>query len=159
MLTPIVVQKLTNKGFFRRYPWANAPIQTGLVGFILIFATPLGCAFFSQMASIKVIEHLHFIFERFLFSICVSNSKIGRWFGARSQRSCEEEESRSRSRLVQQGLVNKMILKSKFAPLAASRHTCILFAGQWTSTSLDNKLCLQFTESNNNKIISFTWKY
>lgn len=63
VLTPIVVQKLANKGFFRRYPWANAPIQTGLVGFILIFATPLGCAFFSQMASIKVIDCFHFIFE------------------------------------------------------------------------------------------------
>lgn len=54
MITPVVVQKLANKGLFRRYPWANAPIQTGLVGFILIFATPLGCASFSQMASIKV---------------------------------------------------------------------------------------------------------
>lgn len=54
MITPVVVQILANKGVFRRYPWANAPIQTGLVGFILIFATPLGCAFFSQMASIKV---------------------------------------------------------------------------------------------------------
>lgn len=54
MITPVVVQKLANKGLFRRYPLANAPIQTGLVGFILIFATPLGCASFSQMASIKV---------------------------------------------------------------------------------------------------------
>lgn len=54
VLTPVVVQALSNRGVFRRYPWANAPIQTGLVGFILIFATPLGCAFFSQMASIKV---------------------------------------------------------------------------------------------------------
>lgn len=54
VITPIVVQTLANKGLFRRYPFANAPIQTGLVGFILIFATPLGCAFFSQMASIKV---------------------------------------------------------------------------------------------------------
>lgn len=58
VITPVVVQALANKGVFKRYPWANAPIQTGLVGFILIFATPLGCAFFSQMASIKV-ETLH----------------------------------------------------------------------------------------------------
>lgn len=50
----MVVQVLANRGFFRRYPWANAPTQTALVGFVLIFATPLGCAFFSQMASIKV---------------------------------------------------------------------------------------------------------
>lgn len=50
------MQSLTNRGVFRRAPWANAPIQTGLVGFALIFATPLGCAFFSQMASIDVDE-------------------------------------------------------------------------------------------------------
>lgn len=61
VITPVVVQALTNRGVFKRYPWANAPIQTGLVGFILIFATPLGCAFFSQMASIKVTSN--FIIE------------------------------------------------------------------------------------------------
>lgn len=48
------MQSLANRGLFHRYTWANAPMQTGLVGFALIFATPLGCAFFSQMASIKV---------------------------------------------------------------------------------------------------------
>lgn len=53
-ITPVVIQALANRGLFHRAPWANAPIQTGLVGFVLIFATPLGCAFFSQMASIKV---------------------------------------------------------------------------------------------------------
>lgn len=54
VLTPLAVQYLTNKGFFKRYPWANSPIQLGLVGAILIFATPLGCALFSQTASINV---------------------------------------------------------------------------------------------------------
>ncbi|KAJ6649853.1 Sideroflexin-1-3 [Pseudolycoriella hygida] len=54
ILTPVAVQYLTNKGFFKRYPWANTPIQLGLVGAILIFATPLGCALFSQTASINV---------------------------------------------------------------------------------------------------------
>jgi len=54
VLTPIAVQMLTNKGFFKRYPWANTPIQLSLVGAILIFATPLGCALFSQTASINV---------------------------------------------------------------------------------------------------------
>lgn len=53
-ITPVVIQALANRGLFHRAPWANAPIQTGLVGFVLIFATPLGCAFFSQMASINV---------------------------------------------------------------------------------------------------------
>lgn len=54
VLTPLAVQYLTNKGFFKRRPWANTPIQLGLVGAILIFATPLGCALFSQTASISV---------------------------------------------------------------------------------------------------------
>lgn len=54
ILTPVLVEVLSKRGFFRRYPWANAPVQTLFCGFVLIFATPLGCAFFSQRASIEV---------------------------------------------------------------------------------------------------------
>lgn len=68
VITPVIVQTLANKGLFRRYPSANAPIQMGLVGFILIFATPLGCAAFSQMASIKV-NYQELLVFRYLFSI------------------------------------------------------------------------------------------
>lgn len=54
ILTPILVEILSKRGLFKRYPWANAPVQTLFCGFVLIFATPLGCACFSQRASIKV---------------------------------------------------------------------------------------------------------
>ena len=53
-VTPVIVQALTNRGFFQRYPKSSVPVQMGLVGFMLVFATPLGCAFFSQTASINV---------------------------------------------------------------------------------------------------------
>lgn len=62
VITPIIVQRLANRGFFKRYPWANVPVQVTLVGTILIFATPMGCAFFSQMASIKVNLNLNLNF-------------------------------------------------------------------------------------------------
>lgn len=54
VLTPILMEFLSKRGVLKRYPWANAPIQTFFCGFLLIFATPLGCAFFDQRASIKV---------------------------------------------------------------------------------------------------------
>ncbi|ALC46127.1 CG6812 [Drosophila busckii] len=53
-LTPLLMNKLEKNGFLKRFPRANAPIQTLFCGFVLIFATPLGCAFFSQRAAIKV---------------------------------------------------------------------------------------------------------
>ncbi|EDW58646.1 sideroflexin-1-3 [Drosophila virilis] len=53
-LTPLLMEKLEKRGFLKRYPRANAPIQTLFCGFVLLFATPLGCAFFSQRAAIKV---------------------------------------------------------------------------------------------------------
>jgi len=45
---------LERRGFLAKYPRSNAPIQTLFCGFVLIFATPLGCAFFKQRAGIKV---------------------------------------------------------------------------------------------------------
>lgn len=48
------MQALTNRGFFARFPRSTVPVQMGLVGATLILSTPLGCACFSQMASIDV---------------------------------------------------------------------------------------------------------
>ncbi|XP_017026730.1 sideroflexin-1-3 [Drosophila kikkawai] len=53
-LTPILMNNLEKRGFLARFPRSNAPIQTLFCGFVLIFATPLGCAFFKQRAGIKV---------------------------------------------------------------------------------------------------------
>jgi len=53
VLVPIVMNNLDSRGFFRKIPWANAPVQVGLVGLILTFATPMCCAIFEQKASIK----------------------------------------------------------------------------------------------------------
>lgn len=53
-LTPVLMNTLEKKGFLAKYPRSNAPIQTLFCGFVLIFATPLGCAFFKQRAGIKV---------------------------------------------------------------------------------------------------------
>lgn len=53
-LTPLLMESLEKRGFLKKYPRLNAPIQTLFVGFVLLFATPLGCAFFSQRAAIKV---------------------------------------------------------------------------------------------------------
>ncbi|EDW34650.1 GL21459 [Drosophila persimilis] len=53
-LTPMLMNLLERRGFLAKYPKSNAPIQTLFCGFVLIFATPLGCAFFKQRAAIKV---------------------------------------------------------------------------------------------------------
>ncbi|XP_055698423.1 sideroflexin-1-3 [Phlebotomus papatasi] len=54
VFTPMLATFLEKKGVFRRFPWANAPIQTLFCGFCLTFATPLCCALYSQKASIRV---------------------------------------------------------------------------------------------------------
>jgi len=54
VLIPMVMNKLDSRGFFKKFPKANAPLQVLMVGFILTFATPLCCAIFEQKASIKV---------------------------------------------------------------------------------------------------------
>ncbi|KAJ1525324.1 hypothetical protein ONE63_010146 [Megalurothrips usitatus] len=56
VLTPVLMNILDKRGFLRRFPWANAPIQTLFCGLCLTFATPMCCALFSQRASIAVNE-------------------------------------------------------------------------------------------------------
>ncbi|XP_003740795.1 sideroflexin-3 [Galendromus occidentalis] len=54
VIPPVFMNSLEKKGFFIRYPWANAPMSVGLAGLMLIFATPMCCALFPQRASISV---------------------------------------------------------------------------------------------------------
>ena len=51
---PIFMDRLEKRGILHKYPRISAPIQIGLLGFILTFATPLCCAIFSQKAAIHV---------------------------------------------------------------------------------------------------------
>ncbi|CAH1782793.1 unnamed protein product [Owenia fusiformis] len=55
LIPPFIMQYLENKTtILKRFPWANAPIQVGLVGFMLVFATPLCCALFPQKSSMAL---------------------------------------------------------------------------------------------------------
>ena len=51
---PLFMDRLEKKGILHKYPRISAPIQIGLLGLILTFATPLCCAIFSQKAAIHV---------------------------------------------------------------------------------------------------------
>ncbi|KAJ8264535.1 hypothetical protein GJAV_G00150420 [Gymnothorax javanicus] len=53
-IPPVIMNALEKKAFMKRFPVLNAPIQVGLVGFCLVFATPLCCALFPQKSSMKV---------------------------------------------------------------------------------------------------------
>lgn len=53
-IPPVIMNFLEKRAFLKRYPWMNAPLQVGLVGFCLVFATPLCCALFPQKSSMKV---------------------------------------------------------------------------------------------------------
>merc|ERR550517_1308367 len=48
VMIPIVMNKLEGQGFFKKYPRAPAPLQIGLLGLVLTFATPMCCAIFEQ---------------------------------------------------------------------------------------------------------------
>lgn len=78
----MLINKLEKGGFLKRFPKASAPIQTLFCGFVLIFATPLGCAFFSQRAAINV-SYADFVLVTILsFLKFQKNYKIlGRQFG------------------------------------------------------------------------------
>ena len=51
-LTPVLMDYLEKRGVLKRYPWINLPVQTAFCGVVLIFTTPLACAFFKQKAQI-----------------------------------------------------------------------------------------------------------
>nr|BAC41029.1 unnamed protein product [Mus musculus] len=53
-IAPVIMNTLEKKDFLKRRPWLGAPLQVGLVGFCLVFATPLCCALFPQRSSIHV---------------------------------------------------------------------------------------------------------
>ena len=48
VLIPIAMNKLESRGFFRKFPWAAAPVQIVKAGFLIALATPLCCALFEQ---------------------------------------------------------------------------------------------------------------
>ncbi|XP_066475922.1 sideroflexin-3 isoform X2 [Tiliqua scincoides] len=53
-IPPVIMNALEKRAFLKRYPWLNAPLQVGLVGLCLVFATPLCCALFPQKSSMRV---------------------------------------------------------------------------------------------------------
>uniref|UniRef100_A0A8C8R992 Sidoreflexin n=1 Tax=Pelusios castaneus TaxID=367368 RepID=A0A8C8R992_9SAUR len=53
-IPPVIMNALEKRAFLKRYPWMNAPLQVGLVGFCLVFATPLCCALFPQKSSMRM---------------------------------------------------------------------------------------------------------
>ncbi|XP_042908448.1 sideroflexin-1 isoform X4 [Parasteatoda tepidariorum] len=54
LIPPFIMNYLDRKGVIRKFPWINAPLQVGLCGLFLVFATPLCCALFPQQSSINV---------------------------------------------------------------------------------------------------------
>ncbi|KAI6230401.1 Sidoreflexin [Aphelenchoides fujianensis] len=54
VLTPVVINALEKKAWFRARPWISGPLQTLMCGFMLLFTTPLCCALFPQRSAIRV---------------------------------------------------------------------------------------------------------
>jgi hypothetical protein len=54
VFTPIIINALHKKEWFRSRLYVTALIQTAMCGFLLTFATPICCAFFPQRGSIEV---------------------------------------------------------------------------------------------------------
>ncbi|XP_052772545.1 sideroflexin-1-like [Mya arenaria] len=64
VIPPVIMQHLETKKFMKARPWLNAPLQVSLVGFVLIFATPLCCALFPQKSSLSVSKLEHDLQEK-----------------------------------------------------------------------------------------------
>ncbi|KAK2716533.1 sideroflexin-1-like [Artemia franciscana] len=54
LLPPLLMNYLEQKGTLARFPFIAAPLQVGLCGLFLTFATPMCCALFPQRSSIAV---------------------------------------------------------------------------------------------------------
>lgn len=54
VIPPLIMNNLEKKGFLKRFPILNAPIQVVLCGICLTFATPMFCAMFPQKSSLAV---------------------------------------------------------------------------------------------------------
>ncbi|KAI3380877.1 hypothetical protein SNEBB_002396 [Seison nebaliae] len=52
-MTPAIMQLLEKQKFMKNKSYLSSPIQIGLCGFFLIFATPLCCALFPQRSSLQ----------------------------------------------------------------------------------------------------------
>lgn len=53
-IPPLIMNHLEKKAFMKRMPWLASPLQIGMIGCILVFATPLCCAIFPQTSSLAV---------------------------------------------------------------------------------------------------------
>ncbi|XP_066278968.1 sideroflexin-1-like [Branchiostoma lanceolatum] len=54
-IPPIIMNYMEQKGILlKRFPWTAAPLQIGIIGVSLVFATPLCCAIFPQKSSMSV---------------------------------------------------------------------------------------------------------
>uniref|UniRef100_A0A8D3D7K0 Sidoreflexin n=1 Tax=Scophthalmus maximus TaxID=52904 RepID=A0A8D3D7K0_SCOMX len=53
-IPPVIMNALEKRAFMKRFPILNAPVQVGLVGLCLVFATPLCCALFPQKSSMSL---------------------------------------------------------------------------------------------------------
>jgi tricarboxylate carrier len=56
VLTPVIMSQIEKKPWYQARPWLNAPFQIGICGIILLFSTPLCCAIFPQLSSVKVAD-------------------------------------------------------------------------------------------------------
>ncbi|KAF3838210.1 hypothetical protein F7725_009978 [Dissostichus mawsoni] len=99
-IPPFLMNHLEKKAFLRKFPWMSAPIQVGLVGFCLVFATPLCCALFPQK-SVYVFDPLTPAFLPFFPQLYISQPP-----GARAAGENPGQQPRSGEGLLQQGAMS-----------------------------------------------------
>ncbi|KAH7724904.1 Sideroflexin 1 [Aphelenchoides avenae] len=51
---PFIMERIARQAWYKKREWIAAPLQTMYAGFMLTFATPIGCALFPQKSDCKV---------------------------------------------------------------------------------------------------------